>query len=183
MCIVVCFLAPGCCLLAAPGECEHGPASCSGSAPRGSCLLGRHPLGLSDPSHRHWHRSSSGTAGNRYVSPRQELRRAQPSSGQGKSRPVQTLGHFAWNEKALFMQQQRASTPETIFRYFFFPCVAFFSAVTCLHSLEVIKGLTKLDNVVCNRMRKYFIQFSIQYILLVYISISGKGENITGVSY
>lgn len=59
----------------------------------------------------------------------------------------------------------------------------FFSTLTCLHSLEVVKGLTKLDNVVCNRMRKYFIQLSIQYILLVYISISCKGENITGVSF
>lgn len=80
------------------------------------------------------------------------------------------------------MQQQRTSTPATIFRYFFFP-VMFFSTLTCLHSLEVVKGLTKLDNVVCNRMRKYFIQLSIQYILLVYISISCKGENITGVSF
>lgn len=128
MCVVICFLAPGCCLRLLPDECEYGPAACSGSAPRGFCLPGRHSLGLSDPSHRHWHRSGSGRAGNRYMAPRQELTPAQPSSGQGKSRPFQTLGHISWNEKKPYLCSNKELQPQKLFLEYFFSDV-FFSAV------------------------------------------------------
>lgn len=43
-----------------------------------------------------------------------------PNSGQGKSRPVQNLGHFAWNEKNPYLCSNKELQPRQLFLDFFF---------------------------------------------------------------
>lgn len=50
-----------------------------------------------------------------------------PSSGQGKARPVQNLGHFAWNEKNPYLCSNKELQPRQLFLdIFFFPLLCSF---------------------------------------------------------
>lgn len=111
--------------LAAPREVWVRPCSLLGLSSQSLLFAGQTPLGLSDPSHRHC--TDLAQAGKATGTWPQGRGWNQPSPALGKENPgqcrpwVTLLGMT----EALFMQQQWASTPGTIFRYFFLCCVLF----------------------------------------------------------
>lgn len=83
--IFMCFLPPGCCLLASPSWAW--PHSLPRLSPTGALVFRQWPEFARPFPQRHWQSWSSGRGGKRHLAPRKVLKEVQPSSGQGEPKP------------------------------------------------------------------------------------------------